>query len=65
MGGRSSDVVVYVVFTIEIVNKYVDVMRVITLSSKPKLTFSKEHQTGTLRFDALSRAKGALSLSFT
>ena len=37
----------------------------ITLSSKPILTFSKEHQTGVCRFDALSRAKVALRLSFT
>jgi hypothetical protein len=37
----------------------------ITLSSKPELAFSKEHQTGACRFDALLRAKGALSLSFT
>ena len=37
----------------------------ITLSSKPKLTFSKEHQTGMCRFDALSRAKVTLSLGST
>ena len=35
----------------------------ITLSSKPGLTFSKEHQTGACLLDALSRAKVALSLS--
>ena len=37
----------------------------ITLSSKPGLTFSKEHQTGACRFDALSRANVPWSLSFT
>ena len=37
----------------------------ITLSSKLGMTFSKEHQTGVCRFDALSRAKVALLLSFT
>ena len=44
------------------VNKQFDV---ITLSSKPELTFLKEHQTGACQFDALSRAKVTLSLSFT
>ena len=37
----------------------------ITLSSKPELTFFKAHQPGACWFDALSRAKVALSLSFT
>ena len=37
----------------------------ITLSSKPRITFSKEHQTDVCRFDALSRAKVALLLNFT
>ena len=37
----------------------------ITLSSKPELTFLKEHQIGLCWFDALSRAKVTLSLSFT
>ena len=46
---------------------FVDVIkeRHITLSSKSIMTFSKEHQTGTFQFDALSRAKVVLLLSFT
>ena len=37
-----------------------------TLSSKPELTFFKEHQIGACQFDALSRAKITLeSLNFT
>jgi hypothetical protein len=37
----------------------------ITLSNKPELTFSKEHQTGACWFDVLSIPKGPLCLSFT
>jgi hypothetical protein len=37
----------------------------ITLSSKPGLTFLKEHQTGACRFDALSRANLPQILGFT
>ena len=37
----------------------------ITLCSKLVLTFSKEYQTGVCWFDALSKAKVALSLNFT
>ena len=37
----------------------------VTLNSKTKLTFSKEHQTGVYQFDVLSRAKVTLGLSFT
>jgi hypothetical protein len=37
----------------------------ITLSNKPKMTFSNEYQTGACQFDVLSRAKVALPLSFT
>jgi hypothetical protein len=38
---------------------------VITLSNKPRMTFSKEHQTGAHWFDALLRAKVALPLSLS
>ena len=34
-------------------------------SNKPGMTFSKEHQTGPHRFNALTRAKEALPLSFS
>ena len=37
----------------------------ITLRNMPGTTFSKEHQTGVCHFDALSRAKVALNLSFS
>ena len=37
----------------------------IKLSNKPRMTFSKEHQTGAHRFDALLRAKMALPLRFS
>ena len=37
----------------------------ITLSSKPIMTFLKEHRTGGCWFDTLSRAKVTLLLSFT
>ena len=37
----------------------------VTLNSKPELTFSKEHQIGACQFDVLSRAKVTLGLSFT
>jgi hypothetical protein len=40
-------------------------LEIITLSSKRGMTFSKEHQSGTSQFDALSRAKVALILSLT
>jgi hypothetical protein len=36
-----------------------------TLSTKLGMTFSKEHQTGACQFDALSREKVALPLSFS
>ena len=39
--------------------------KVITLSSKPRAAISLELQIGPCQFDALSRAKVALSLSFT
>jgi len=37
----------------------------ISLSNKPIMTFSKEHQTAVCRFDALSRAKVTLPLGST
>jgi hypothetical protein len=36
----------------------------ITLSNKQRMTFSKEHQIGMRRFDALSSVKVVLPLSF-
>ena len=55
----------FISIIIIIVVVFLTICNLITLSSKPRLTFLKEHQTGACRYNALSRAKVALSLNFT